>query len=70
MFYGVLSDSLVKSGRIKVVNARRLFNSIGTYGPAVGLIWLAYVGCDGTMAVVALCLSSLLGTAATAGYQV
>ena len=67
---GTLSDMLLVKGYLSKRNIRRLFNSIGSYGPTCGLIWLAFVGCSKTMAVAALCVSVGLGGGCFSGWQV
>lgn len=67
---GWISHHLIKDGIITVVVARKLFNSIGQYGSAIGLFWVAFVGCDYVSAVLALSLACGLNGAVFAGYQV
>ena len=67
---GLLSDWLIESGKMKARNVRRLCNSIGHYGSALGLIGLAFTGCDKTAAIVWLCLSVCLNGAVYSGFQV
>ena len=68
--FGWLSDKLIASGKISRLNCRKIFNAIGNYGPACGLIWLAFVGCDRVMAVVVLCLATTLDAASFSGFMV
>ena len=44
--------------------------TIGQMVPAIGLVWLSFVGCDRTMAAVALCLSVGGNGAIYSGYIV
>jgi hypothetical protein len=67
---GFLSDRLLNTERLSSATIRKIFNSMGSLGPAVGMIWLAFVGCDGTMAIVALVLSAGLSSGSYAGYNV
>ena len=67
---GLLADWLIESRRLSVVNVRRLCNSIGHYGSALGLIGLAFTGCDKTAAVLWLCLSVCFNGAVYSGFQV
>ncbi len=53
---GLLSDRAAASRRLPTAAARKLFHSAGVYVPAAGLVWLAFVGCDATLVVVALCI--------------
>lgn len=67
---GVVSDKLISSGKITVTQARKICQGIGQYGPAAGLLWLAFVGCNSTMAIVALCFGVGLNGAVYSGFQV
>ncbi len=49
---------------------RKIFQSIGHYGPALGCVWLAFVGCNQTVSVIALCVAVGLNGAVFSGYQV
>ncbi len=49
---------------------RKLFNSIAFYGPALGLIWLSWVGCDRTEAIAALCVAVSINAGVYCGFQV
>ena len=39
---------------VKTQTQRKLFNSVGSYGAAAGLVWLSFVKCDIAVAVVAI----------------
>jgi ACS family sodium-dependent inorganic phosphate cotransporter-like MFS transporter 5 len=66
---GIASDYLVNSGCVSTVAARKIFNSIGFLGAAAGMIWLSFVGCDSTMAVVALVAANTINAASYAGFN-
>ncbi len=68
--FGYCSDYLLRSGKVSVGTSRKIFNSIAHYGPALGLVWLAWVGCDRTQAILALCISVGLNAGVYTGYQV
>lgn len=70
ILFGLLSDKLISSGKVKRLTARKIFNGIGNYGPALGMIWMAFVGCDRVMAIVVLCIATTLDGASYAGYMV
>ncbi|XP_045115030.1 sialin-like [Portunus trituberculatus] len=55
---GVVGDWLVSSGHIGVHNSRRLFCTISVLLPGLLIVLVGYMGCNTTMAVVVLCLSS------------
>jgi hypothetical protein len=66
----ILADYLINSGTMSVLNVRKLMNSIGYYGAASGLIALAFIECNLTMAVIALCFSVGFYAGAYVGYGV
>ena len=66
-FYGFLSDKLIKSGRLTPFQSRKLFNSIGTYGPSIALVGLAFVGCSRSGAIVTLVIAMGLNCATFSG---
>jgi len=68
--FGALADALIGHFGVSVGNVRKLLQGISQFGPAVGFIWLAYVGCDRVLAVVVLCLSVGLNGASFVGFQV
>ena len=55
--FGVICDSLIKSGKFSVKNARRLMTGVGMIPPAILLIITGYVDC--TNAVWAIVLLTL-----------
>ena len=70
MVAGAISDRLVNSGRVSADWMRKVMNTIAHYGAAGGLVWLAFVGCDRTMAIVALCIAMGLNGCAFSGFMV
>lgn len=69
-FFGGLSDTLINRRYLSLPMARKCANIVGSFGPALGLIWLAWVGCDRVMAVVVLCISLSLNSAFYSGVTV
>lgn len=67
---GSLADYLIASKKISVINSRKLFNTIGFIIPALGLVWLSWVGCDRVMAIAALCVAVGFNGAIYSGFQV
>ena len=67
---GVCNDFFVNRNIASKVTMRKFFNSVGMLGPAVGLVWLAFVGCDSSMAVAALVVASTLASGVYAGFNV
>lgn len=68
--FGAAADFLINRNILSTVNVRRIFNSIGHYGSAFGLIGLAFTGCDKTAAIIWLCIAVGLNGATYSGYQV
>ena len=42
------ADFMMNSGRFSRSFVRKFFSSVCHFGPALGLVWLATVGCDST----------------------
>lgn len=55
---GILGDWLVSSGHIGVHTSRRLFCTVSVLLPGLLIVLVGYMGCNTTMSVVVLCLSS------------
>jgi hypothetical protein len=67
---GFASDYLVGNQVVSTLTSRKLFNSIANFGGAAGLVWLAYVGCNSTMAIAAMILTSSMTAGKYGGYNV
>jgi hypothetical protein len=67
--FGFMSDWLINSGQLSTNTVRKVFSAISFLGPTVGLTALAFVGCNKTLAIFWLCMSSTLSGAAYSGYQ-
>lgn len=65
-----LADYLIAQHILTVGNARKIFNTIGQYGPALALIGVGFIGCNTTLAVVLLTLAVGLSGASYSGFQV
>ena len=59
-----LAQELINRDLISTQTQRKLFNSVGSYGAAAGLVWLSFVRCDVAMAVEAI--SVVVGFSASA----
>ena len=73
MVVGKLSDLATIEGHrqlMSVQTARRICNTVGFVGPALGLIALAYSGCDYVASAVFLCIAIGLNGAVYSGFQV
>lgn len=57
LVFGVFSDFLIRTQILTLNAARKVFQGIGSYGAAAGLIWMSFVGCNPSVAVVALCIA-------------
>lgn len=67
---GKFADYLIEKEYISKLTSRKLFSGIGNYGPALGLVWLSFVGCNRVMAVLALCTCVGLDAAGYSGFFV
>ena len=67
---GIFADWLIAKEYFSLRNIRRICNSIGFFGPAIGLVFLSFAGCDRTQAIVWLCASVALNGAVYSGFQV
>ncbi|XP_044732430.1 putative inorganic phosphate cotransporter isoform X2 [Chrysoperla carnea] len=52
IFAGWLCDWTIKKNYLNITNARKIFTTIASVGPAVFIIWASYAGCDRIMVVV------------------
>ncbi|CAB3221219.1 unnamed protein product [Arctia plantaginis] len=66
---GAMTDVIIRKNWLTVTNTRKLFNSIGLWGPAIALIGLSYAPEDNmTYAVVMLTLAVGINSGQFAGY--
>ena len=70
MPWGWFADYLVRSGTLNQPSVRKLSNNVGMIGPSLGLLCLAFVGCDDQLTVVFLCLASAFRGGHYSGYLV
>ncbi|XP_068248075.1 putative inorganic phosphate cotransporter [Palaemon carinicauda] len=66
---GLSADKLRTSGVLSTTATRRIFNSIGFYGPMVCLILVGYAGCNKDAAIALLCGAVGLNGAVYSGYM-
>lgn len=66
---GRLSDWLIRSGRLSLLSARRLFNTSSQVAPAVAMVVMVYVGCN-TTAVISCMVIGMGLNAVAAGHFV
>jgi len=60
---GVLGDYMIKAKHISITNARKLFTSIASVGPAIFIMLASYAGCSKVMVVVHFTIAmGLMGT--------
>ncbi|XP_055847000.1 sialin-like [Episyrphus balteatus] len=63
------ADWLLKKNYISLLNSYRLWNSVGSIIPSLGLIGVAYVGCNGTWVMFMLAVLGAFNGATYAGFQ-
>ncbi|GFN79033.1 vesicular glutamate transporter 1, partial [Plakobranchus ocellatus] len=67
---GRAADALRRKGYLSTKNTRKLFNSLGSFLPAIMVLIVGYVGSNHVMAVAAVTLCVGLSGLAAAGYNV
>ena len=50
------ADYLINKGNLRKINVRRVFVTLGVICPGLCFVWLAFMGCNSTLAIVALCV--------------
>jgi len=70
IFCSGIADWLISRQYLHVTTCRKVFNSIGQYGPALALIGVGYIGCSTGAAVFLLTLAVGLSGASYSGFQV
>ena len=69
IFCGNLAAYL-RSKDIRSEYIRKLFNTIGHIGPALGLLGLSFSGCNHNLVIFWFCMSVMLNGASNSGFQV
>ncbi|KAM9315934.1 sialin [Gastrophryne carolinensis] len=67
---GHIADCMRERLNFSTAAVRKIFNTLGMVGPAAFLIAAGYTGCDYTLAVVFLTLSTTLGGFSISGYNI
>ncbi|XP_069829593.1 sialin isoform X2 [Dendropsophus ebraccatus] len=67
---GYVADLMREKFNFSTVVVRKTFNTLGMVGPAAFLLAAGYTGCDYTLAVVFLTLSTTLGGFSMSGYNI
>ena len=70
IFVGKWSDFLIRQQILTVKKARRISNSIGFVGPAIGMVLLSIAGCNYALSSVLVCIAVGLNGAVYSGFQV
>ncbi|KAJ2948996.1 hypothetical protein O0L34_g5936 [Tuta absoluta] len=65
----IFADWLLAKGMISRINSMKLWNTVAAIFPALGVLGIAWVGCDSFTALLLLNLTSIFGGAAYSGYQ-
>ena len=67
---GTIADWLIERKIMSITSIRRLCNSIGFFGPAIGLTMLGLAGCNTYLAIMWLYMSVTLNGAVYSGFRV
>ncbi|GIY87850.1 hypothetical protein CDAR_537611 [Caerostris darwini] len=67
---GIFADMIRSSGKLGITNIRKVFNTIGFFGPALCLIAVSLSGCQPMLIVILLSLAMGLNGFAYAGFIV
>ena len=67
---GTASDYLGNTGRLSTTSIRKIFHFIGTIGPGLCMIGLGFVGCNSTLTITILVLSTAMSAGCYVGYNV
>ncbi|KAK4016726.1 putative inorganic phosphate cotransporter isoform X1 [Daphnia magna] len=65
-----IADLLISKQIFRVITVRKIFNSIGQYGPALALVGAGFIGCNTVAAVILLTLAVGLSGASYSAFQV
>ncbi|KAK7902122.1 hypothetical protein WMY93_018891 [Mugilogobius chulae] len=67
---GQFADYLRETRHCQTVRVRKIFSLVGMIGPAIFLVAAGYTGCNYTLAVTFLTLSSSLGGVSASGFNI
>ncbi|RVE44694.1 hypothetical protein evm_010652 [Chilo suppressalis] len=70
MFISVVADWMLSSNRLNHTQVRKIINSIGEYGPAIGLFIAANTGCNPAATVAILAIGVGLNGGIYSGFKV
>jgi len=70
MAYGRFTDFMIKNGYFSSTTGRKIGNTVGFVGPAIGLVGLCFIGCSKPLAVLCLCIAVGLNGGIYSGFQV
>merc|ERR1712038_237532 len=70
IIYGRLTDYMIVKNYITMTTGRKIGNTVGFIGPAIGLVGLCFIGCSKPLAVLCLCIAVGLNGATYSGWQV
>jgi hypothetical protein len=67
---GWLSDKMTQSGFVTTTTARKIFQCLGTFGPGIALIILAYAGCNMSIVTISMCIGMGMNALCYSGFYV
>jgi MFS transporter, ACS family, solute carrier family 17 (sodium-dependent inorganic phosphate cotransporter), member 5 len=66
----MLADWLISTNKFSITVTRKILNSIGQFGPAICLAFVAYTGCNRVLTVFLLTVGISLNGAIYSGFKV
>ncbi|CAG9833054.1 unnamed protein product [Diabrotica balteata] len=69
ILFSIFADWLLSKGYLSLSTSYKVFNSVASVIPSIGLLGVAYVGCDKVAAQLLLALTATFGGAVYAGNQ-
>lgn len=66
----MVADWLISTNKFSITKTRKIFNSIGQFGPAICLAAVSYTGCNRALTVFLLTLGISLNGGIYSGFKV
>lgn len=66
----MMADWFITNNKFSITSTRKIFNSIGQFGPAICLAVVSYTGCDRILTVFLLTVGISLNGAIYSGFKI